>query len=406
MSSDEAFDPSWVATREEEQVDIEDEKDDMEYESGASDDEPIEDPDGFIFTLPFTDKMATDPPVFTGNRVGAVPGTEVYPNPAQCFKAFVDEEVMRWIGDCTNDRGASWCQEKGRDVINGVKWRPVDVEELYIYFALTLVMGIHVLPKLHMYWGTHPIWGGPEIFHHCVMSRGRFLNITKFLRFGKISEASKSNPRGRLEDYLDILRRKCQAKIEPGEHIAIDEALILYKGRLYFKQYIKSKRSRFGVKIFFLAPAEDKWQGLSWNWEVFYGASDSHIMDLQPEGTELSKSEWIVAYLMRRLLNEGRHCLTDNWYSSQRLADHLEENGTTLTGTIRTNRGVPEALRDGKLKRHDSAFMRKGNTLYCKYEDKKSVYMITTKYKADMLRAERITFQGEEREFQRPFVVD
>ena len=50
--------------------------------------------------------------------------------------------------------------------------------------------------------------------------------------------------------------------------------------------------------------------------------------------------------------------------------------------------------------------MRKGNTLYCKYEDKKSVYMITTKYKADMLRAERITFEGKEREFQRPFVVD
>ena len=112
---------------------------------------------------------------------------------------------MKWIGDCTNDRGASWCQEKGKDVINGVKWRPVDVEELYIYFALTLVMGIHVLPKLHMYWGKHPIWGGPEIFHHYVMSRGRYLNITKFLRFGKISEASKSNPRGRLEDYLDIL---------------------------------------------------------------------------------------------------------------------------------------------------------------------------------------------------------
>ena len=129
-------------------------------------------------------------------------------------------------------------------------------------------------------------------------------------------------------------------------------------------------------------------------------------MDQQPKDTNLGKFEWIVAYLMQRLLNEGRHCLTDNWYSSQRLADHLGENETTLTGTIRTNRGVPEALRDAKLNRHDSAFMRKGNTLYCKYEDKKSVYMITTKYKADMLRAERITFQGEERWFQRPYVVD
>ena len=84
----------------------------------------------------------------------------------------------------------------------------------------------------------------------------------------------------------------------------------------------------------------------------------------------------------------------------------MGENETTLTGTIRTNRGVPEGLRDAKLNRHESAFMRKDNTLYCKYEDKKSVYMITTKYKAVMLPAQRINFQGEERDFQRPFVVD
>ena len=78
MSSDEAFDPSWEATSEEEQVDIADEKDDMEYESGASDDDPIEDPDGFTFALPFSDRMAADPPVFTGNRVGALSGVEVF----------------------------------------------------------------------------------------------------------------------------------------------------------------------------------------------------------------------------------------------------------------------------------------------------------------------------------------
>ena len=147
--------------------------------------------------------------------------------------------------------------------IGGLK--PVDVEELYIFFALVFVMGIHYMPRMHMYSSDHPIWGGPEVFCHYVMLRGRYLNITKFLRFGKINVASKSNPRGRLEDYLDILRRKCQEKIDPGEHISIDEALILYKGRLYFKQYSKNKCTRFNVKMVFLCPAEDKWQALSSN---------------------------------------------------------------------------------------------------------------------------------------------
>ena len=34
------------------------------------------------------------------------------------------------------------------------------------------------------------------------------------------------------------------------KHIAVDEELLLWKGRLGFKQYIPNKRGRFGIKIF------------------------------------------------------------------------------------------------------------------------------------------------------------
>ena len=38
----------------------------------------------------------------------------------------------------------------------------------------------------------------------------------------------------------------------PGENIAVDEELVKYRGRLTFKQYIESKRARFGIKLFSL----------------------------------------------------------------------------------------------------------------------------------------------------------
>ena len=53
-----------------------------------------------------------------------------------------------------------------------------------------------------------------------------------------------------IEPFLDLLRQKCQEHVNPGIHIAIDEALILWKGRLRFRQFIKTKRSRFGIKVF------------------------------------------------------------------------------------------------------------------------------------------------------------
>ena len=35
----------------------------------------------------------------------------------------------------------------------------------------------------------------------------------------------------------------------PTEHLAVDEVIVLYKGRVIFQQYSPKKRKRFGIKI-------------------------------------------------------------------------------------------------------------------------------------------------------------
>ena len=47
-----------------------------------------------------------------------------------------------------------------------------------------------------------------------------------------------------------MLKNAFTAKYTPSEKMSVDESLLVYKGRLHFRQYIKSKRSRFGIKIF------------------------------------------------------------------------------------------------------------------------------------------------------------
>lgn len=36
----------------------------------------------------------------------------------------------------------------------------------------------------------------------------------------------------------------------PFQKLVIDESLVLFRGRLLFRQYIKSKAHRFGIKLF------------------------------------------------------------------------------------------------------------------------------------------------------------
>ena len=38
----------------------------------------------------------------------------------------------------------------------------------------------------------------------------------------------------------------------PYQNLVVDESLLLFKGRLRFRQFIPSKRSRFGIKFFVL----------------------------------------------------------------------------------------------------------------------------------------------------------
>ena len=131
---------------------------------------------------------------------------------------------------------------------------------------------------------------------------------------------------------------------------------MLYKGRLFFKQFIKTKRARFGIKIYFVCPGHPDWQGFSWDFEIYYGAGTEYSVDDDPDleeddprGSELTKSEAIVVYLLQGLLGQDRHVIVDNWYASLRLATYLLFKGTTMTGVVRADRGVPQLLKDHAL---------------------------------------------------------
>ena len=53
----------------------------------------------------------------------------------------------------------------------------------------------------------------------------------------------------------------------PGKSLSMDENLVLFKGRLSFKQYISSKRARIGIKLYQLCTCS----GILLDFIVYHG---------------------------------------------------------------------------------------------------------------------------------------
>ncbi|XP_064641940.1 piggyBac transposable element-derived protein 4-like [Lineus longissimus] len=173
----------------------------------------------------------------------------------------------------------------------------------------------------------------------------------------------------------------------PSQELSIDESLLLWKGRLNFKQFIRTKRSRYGVKFFELCTSK----GVTLDLVVYVGANS--LPPQPPEIAELNVSEQIVVHLMRNYQNKGHNLFIDNYYSSPSLATFLSDRDTSVCGTIRTNRkNFPRELVNLQVEKNTSTFYKCVDkecrvVKFRAHQDKadgkqKIVHLLTTKYEA------------------------
>ena len=172
-------------------------------------------------------------------------------------------------------------------------------------------------------------------------------------------------------------------------NLSVDESLVLFKGRLKFKQYIKTKRARFGIKLYELCTSS----GITLDFLVYCGKGMFHQDDPH---SDMPSTERIPAVLMESYLGKGYSLYTDNYYTSPTLAKFFTDNKTHLSGTVRTNRyDYPKDLIAEQLEKGTAAFYTNRDSIMiaCKYranKDKangkeKLVYMLTTSHQPEMI---------------------
>ena len=142
-------------------------------------------------------------------------------------------------------------------------WKPITVDEMKAFIAVILNMGVIQLQNLKDYWLTSNVTNLP--FFRQVFPRDRFFQIFGVFHAGAINSSVR---RDKIQPLLDRLSPIFQTAYTTGQHLAIDESIIAFKGRIGCLQYIKGKPHPWGIKAYVLA---DSVSGYVYKLCIYYG---------------------------------------------------------------------------------------------------------------------------------------
>lgn len=307
------------------------------------------------------------------------------------FQNFFSEELIEFIVEQSNKY---YENDTRGDVHNS---NITIVPEIYNFLAVTILMArIHKI-SLSEYWSKDKLIRTESLGE--IMSRDRYTLLLKILHFCD-NNIEIYDPIMKIRHILEKLKTSFKTAFYPYEKLCIDESLLLFKGRCYFKQYIPSKRSRFGIKCFVLC---DSKTGYIQDLIIYSGAN--MIMSEDISSKSIGKSGQIVMILLEPYLGKGHTLVTDNWYSSPSLFLELHKNLINAYGTVRKNRlGIPELNK--KINKEEYVFRSTKNVLALKWMDKREVWMISTYHCPNMMDTNKIHYLTKEKIIKPQCIID
>ncbi len=164
----------------------------------------------------------------------------------------------------------------------------------------------------------------------------------------------------------------------PKRELCIDESMVLWRGRLLFRQYMKDKRHPYGVKFYELCESS----GIVLKIQIYAGKSVATVS--AKEGTSITAQ--VVLDLMNGFLNKGYILYADNFYNSVPLTKTLSSQNTYLCGTLRSNRkDNPKQVVNQKLLRGELSYLRSDSVIVCKWKDKRDVLTISNMHEVELV---------------------
>ncbi|XP_026467688.1 piggyBac transposable element-derived protein 4-like [Ctenocephalides felis] len=269
-----------------------------------------------------------------------------------------------------------------------IKWKDVTGKDIKKMLGLLLLMGRVRKDTRDEYWSTEETISTP--FFAKIMSRDRFRQIWSSWHFANNEQDVIENDRlSKVRPIINYLLPKFRIVYKPERELSLDESVMPWRGRLSFKVYNASKIVKYGILIRMVCEAKS---GYICNLKIYCG-----------NGNSLQST---ILDILEPYLNLWHHVYMDNFYNSVNTSLLLLQNKTRICGTIRTNRGLPEELKNLKLKRGETVFRRRQEVLLQCWQSKRIVQMISTIHSAAMVESHNIEWKTREKIWKPICVID
>ena len=225
--------------------------------------------------------------------------------------------------------------------------------------------------RLSDYWSQEPVPATP-IFGLTMPSR-RFLQIMRFLHFVNNEDLSIDTTfkTYKIQYLIDYLCKRFRAVYVPKCELSINETMLKAKGQFQYKQYIKIKPIKWGIKLFTVAES-----------------TTGYVLNVLPYTgklcvTNYGKTTQTVLDVAKDFLMKGHKFFLDNYYMSLELMKVLAQMNTLCCGTVNSSRvGLPKDMKKScaalkKLKRCESIKRMCGNVLAITWKDTRPVNLLT-----------------------------
>jgi len=296
-------------------------------------------------------KQQPGPTTYAAQRANSITDT---------FELFLTPRIVGIILNMSNQEGQRLYNDS---------WIDITEVELKAYFGLLFLAGVYRSAGE----ATEELWhvsDGRKIFR-AVMSQRRFEDISRVIRFDDKNTRSARRRNDRLapiRDVFDLWVETLSKSFVPYENVTIDEQLIPFRGRCSFRQYMKSKPAKYGIKLWVMCDSSSSY---ALNIQVYTGRAAG-----QPP--EKNQGERVVHDMVEVVKGTGRNVTTDNFFTSVPLARDLLKKKLSLLGTLRKNKGElpPEFLPCRKREVYSSIFGHQEPLTVLSYVPKKGKAVI------------------------------
>jgi len=182
------------------------------------------------------------------------------PTPYDCFSLFFTDKLWKYIAIQTNLYAA-----QQRKILNNSKnpkkkisnlaklnsWKNININDIKLVNAIYLWSGMLSNAQMEDNWSKRLLF---QTNYGLVIRRTKFSMINSFLHLNDNTQPNKQQDKlFKIRPIIEYLNSKFMKYYELGNSLSIDEGMIKFNGLVSFKQYIKIKPVKYGVKAFLIA---------------------------------------------------------------------------------------------------------------------------------------------------------